>query len=183
MLENVRNLVSHDDGNTWKVITNTLKDIGYRLTQDPLIISPTEIGTPQLRPRVIIAGKYDPLHKDTPLVINIPKNKVTDIYDIIEDKVDPSFNISKKEENILTIWDEFYKGISQKTLGFPVWVDSFKDSTDISSLPLWKQGFINKNKQLYKENKQFIELWLAKWNNLNDLTPSNKNLNGKHQHL
>ena len=37
LLENVRNLVSHDKGDTWKVITDSLKELGYRLTEKPLI--------------------------------------------------------------------------------------------------------------------------------------------------
>lgn len=46
ILENVRNLVSHDQGNTWKTIHNHLKALGYRLTPVPIIISPHQFGVP-----------------------------------------------------------------------------------------------------------------------------------------
>ena len=38
------------------------------------------------------------------------------------------------------------------------------------NLPKWKQDFIRKNRLLYKNNKQFIDKWLKKWNvlGLND---------------
>ncbi len=32
------------------------------------------------------------------------------------------------------------------------------------NLPNWKQDFIRKNRLLYKNNKQFIDKWLKKWN-------------------
>ena len=60
ILENVRNLVSHDSGNTWKTIYNHLTKLGYRLTKEPIIISPHQLGIPQLRERVVILGIYDP---------------------------------------------------------------------------------------------------------------------------
>lgn len=45
------------------------------------------------------------------------------------------------------------------------------DNPDYKSVweyPLWKQDFVNKNIQLYKDNKHFIDKWLKKYNNLND---------------
>ena len=46
-LENVENLVSHDHGNTWIVISSHLKKLGYRLTPKPLILSPHQFGSIQ----------------------------------------------------------------------------------------------------------------------------------------
>ena len=60
ILENVKHLVNHDNGNTYKVIINHLKDLGYILTKEPLIISPHQIGIPQNRERIFIIG----IHKD-----------------------------------------------------------------------------------------------------------------------
>ena len=70
ILENVRNLVSHDHGNTWKTIYSHLKKLGYRLTPQPLIISPHQLGVPQLRERVVILGIYDPENSKKDLDIN-----------------------------------------------------------------------------------------------------------------
>ena len=60
LLENVRNLTSHDKGRTWKVIQENLKALGYRLTEKPLLLSPHQYGIPHLRERVFIVGVYDP---------------------------------------------------------------------------------------------------------------------------
>lgn len=54
LLENVKNLVSHDNGNTFKIIINTLNEIGY--TIDFTIINSQEAGLPQNRERTYIVG-------------------------------------------------------------------------------------------------------------------------------
>lgn len=179
ILENVRNLVSHDNGNTWNTIYKHLKDIGYRLTPKPIILSPHQLGVPQLRERVVILGIYDPDNKDIDLDISFndlktkEENDITDI--LINRKVEDKYYISEKEENILNIWDEFYKGINIKTIGFPIWVDYFKIKPT-NDLPKWKSDFIRKNNELYNENKCFIDGWLEKNNNLIDFTPTQRKM-------
>ena len=54
LLENVKNLVSHGDGNTFKVMIKTLNEIGY--TVDFTIINSLEAGLPQNRERTYIVG-------------------------------------------------------------------------------------------------------------------------------
>ena len=178
LLENVRNLVSHDDGRTWKIITDVLKDIGYRLTADPLILSPHQFGVPQLRERVYIVGKYEPDNVGEPLDISFSDLKGKEdlsIYDILEDEpVSENCRISDEELKVLTAWDEFYQGINLKVIGFPVNTSYFHYSEDISVLPEWKQSHILRNQKLYRDNKKFIDGWLKKWNNLEDFTPTHR---------
>ena len=110
VLENVRNLVSHDHHNTWRIIHAVLQDCGYRLTEAPLIVSPHQFGIPQLRERVIILGKYDPKHVDEPLDIQISggyKKEDNSIYEILdEQKVEDKYYISAYEKYVLSAWDE-----------------------------------------------------------------------------
>lgn len=179
VLENVRNLVSHDNGNTWKTIYQHLKDIGYRLTPKPIIISPHQLGVPQLRERVVILGIYDPEHKDDDLDIVIDDLKSKDdnnIYDILTNKrVEEKYYISEKEEYVLTAWDEFYKGIKENVIGFPIWAEYFTKKPS-SDMPTWKVDFIKKNNELYKNNEEFISGWLKKYNNLKDFTPTQRKM-------
>lgn len=179
ILENVRNLVSHDNGNTWKTIYQHLKDIGYRLTPKPIIISPHQLGIPQLRERVVILGIYDPEHKDYDLDIvmdNLKSKDENNIYDILTNKrVEDKYYISEKEEYILTAWDEFYKGIKEKVIGFPIWAEYFTKKSS-SDMPVWKIEFIRKNNELYNNNEEFINEWLKKYNNLKDFTPTQRKM-------
>ena len=130
ILENVRNLVSHDKGNTWKTIHRHLVELGYRLTPEPLIVSPHHFGVPQLRERVVILGIYDHKNANKPLKINVPKpmSKKDCNPDSILDRynMDVNYWLTNREREALDIWDEFYKGIKEKTLGFPIWLDWFK---------------------------------------------------------
>ena len=57
LLENVKHLINHDNGKTWKIIIDTLRDeLGYIIPKDPLVLSPEQFGTPQGRQRVFIPG-------------------------------------------------------------------------------------------------------------------------------
>jgi DNA (cytosine-5)-methyltransferase 1 len=53
LLENVKNLMSHDKGRTFKVIERSLRDLGYRATSR--VIDAAHFG-PQHRERILIAG-------------------------------------------------------------------------------------------------------------------------------
>jgi DNA (cytosine-5)-methyltransferase 1 len=57
-LENVKNLVSHDSGNTFKVIQSSLTDLGYHIKSK--VLNATEYGNlPQNRERIYIVGFLD----------------------------------------------------------------------------------------------------------------------------
>lgn len=54
ILENVRGLVNHDDGNTFKVIKEELESQGYVIYHK--VLKASEFGRPQHRPRIFIVG-------------------------------------------------------------------------------------------------------------------------------
>lgn len=179
ILENVRNLVSHDEGRTWKIIQENLRAIGYRLTKKPLILSPHNFGTPQLRDRVFIVGLYDPDNVNKPLELDLgtlKTKKDNTIDDVIDLKYKGNeYNISEYEEFILNAWDEFYQGIDIKIIGFPIWVDSFKAiKSEYHSFPKWKKDIVEKNINLYNNNKKFIDKWLKKYDNLSGFTKTHR---------
>jgi len=178
ILENVRNLVSHDNGHTFKTITKTLHDLGYRLPAEPLILSPYQFGIPQVRERIYIPGVYDPKHSDEPIEIKFDhqftkdQNTIDTILDPSE--CDPFYSLSQHTIDVLNAWDEFYHGVDVKIIGFPVWSQYFKSKRIDPSYPSWKQDFIRKNQELYARNKDFIDWWLKKWGNLRDFTPTER---------
>ena len=178
ILENVRNLVAHDNGNTWKTIHSHLIGLGYRLTPEPLIVSPHYFGVPQLRERVVVLGVHDPDNAKLPLKIVLPKpqgKSQCNLDTILErDNHEPEYELSAQEIEAINIWDEFYHGIKEKVIGFPIWLDWFKVAppTDPKEMPEWKQAFVRKNNQLYKNNKTFIDSWLKRHDYLSHLTPT-----------
>lgn len=184
LLENVRNLVSHNGGDTWNTIKTILTDIGYIIPSEPIIISPHQLGIPQLRERVVIPGIYKS-EDITNLNISVPKvdkNKLS-IYTtgvLQEGTVDKKYYITEHEEKVLMCWDEFIKGVKEKVIGFPIWSSEFistYDYEDVSlKFPPWKKEFIKKSRDLYLNNKTFIDIWFKKWNYLDDFTPTEKKL-------
>lgn len=58
LLENVKNLVGHDNGKTFKIIRKTLEDLGYYLKFE-VLNSMTHGNVPQNRERIFIAGFLD----------------------------------------------------------------------------------------------------------------------------
>lgn len=54
-LENVKGLVIHDKGKTFKTILNTLDEVGY-IVPDPQIVNAMYFGVPQHRERIYIVG-------------------------------------------------------------------------------------------------------------------------------
>ena len=174
ILENVRNLLTHDNGNTINVIENVIDELGYNFKT--IVLSPHVLGVPQFRERVFILGVRKDIYNQA-LFFNIPTNQSTNIYEskILETDINDSlYNISEHEEKVLTCWDEFYKGIKEKVIGFPIWASEFKCTYDTIGLPKWKENFCIKNRSIYSNNKQFIDKWLDKYNNLEDFTPTER---------
>lgn len=167
MLENVRNLVGHDNGHTYEVICKALNELGYRIPKTPLILSPHQFGIPQVRERVYIPGKYEPEKANEPLDFafdGLKEKSDNSIYTVLEkDNDDPRFKISEHHIDLLNAWDEFYHGIDLKVIGFPVWFDYFCHGCISKDTPKWKADFIEKNRQLYLRNKDFIDSWSRKW--------------------
>lgn len=174
ILENVRNLVAHDGGRTWAVIHKNLCDLGYLIPDKPIIISPHQIGIPQLRDRVFIPGIRKEFAKSKTLNIDVPKAKRNQISCnlILDENPSPGLKITEYEEYVLQAWDEFLQGLNHKVIGFPVWAKEFDSDYPIADLPKWKQDFITKNRELYSVNKKHIDSWLKKYNNLKHFVPT-----------
>ncbi|MBP7139923.1 MAG: DNA cytosine methyltransferase [Caldisericia bacterium] len=178
ILENVQNLVKHDNGNTWRVISENLKEAGYIIPDEPIIVSPHQLGIPQHRKRVVILAQ----RKDLPNIKEVSHEEIhngeTTIDEILIDEEEikniHNYKLNDEQIKIVNIWDEFAKNIKGKLPGFPVWADEFGKDYDYSKLPKWKQNFIIKNRQLYEDNKEFIDSWLNKHNHLQDLAPSRR---------
>lgn len=58
MLENVKGLLSHDDGRTFQIIFETLIAAGYRVGFD--VLKSSDFGIPQMRERCFLVGFRDP---------------------------------------------------------------------------------------------------------------------------
>ena len=95
LLENVKNLKSHDKGNTFKVIINALEnELGYDIHYKVIDASPV---VPQHRERIFIVGFKTPTEFEFPeLKGNRPK-----LGDVLEKKVDEKYTLKDGTWNAL----------------------------------------------------------------------------------
>ena len=87
LLENVRNLTAHDNGRTFQVICNHLKELGYRVHAK--VLNALDYGLPQKRERVIIVGFLNDVVFDFPA----PIFKRKTLSDILEHDVDKKYYV------------------------------------------------------------------------------------------
>ena len=170
LLENVRNLASHDSGNTWKVIHDKLDSLGYNLLSDPVIFSPHYVGIPQHRERVFIMCIRKDLGEISPFQFKKEDCTPCTIESILQDDSEISnietFRISPDMENLVDLWNDFIQNLKGAKLpGFPVWAEWLRDikqDEDLNQYPEWKRNFIIKNNELYVNNREFIDRWLIR---------------------
>lgn len=99
MLENVKNLVSHDKGNTFKIIKNTLTELGYSIHYKVL---DGKHFVPQHRERILIVGFKKSVFNGNEN-FQFPKlpEPSMKIKDILEAEIDSKYTLTDKLWNYL----------------------------------------------------------------------------------
>jgi DNA (cytosine-5)-methyltransferase 1 len=107
ILENVKNLTSHDDGNTYKIIEQNLTKLGYHIKSSILDTSKIT-NIPQHRERIYILCFLDKLKYDKfDFNFDTIENKQIKLF--LEDNVDNKYYYTKK----LKVYDEIKKGVKK----------------------------------------------------------------------
>ena len=92
-LENVKGFKNHDKGNTYKVVIETLEDLGYTVFSE--VLNAKNFGVPQNRERIYIIAFLDENKK-----IDFKKfksiQKKSRLGNILDDNVDAKYTISDK---------------------------------------------------------------------------------------
>lgn len=135
MLENVKNLVSHDKKRTFKVITETLKSLGYSLHFKVL---DAKYYVPQHRERIIIVGFNESIFQKNE-TFSFPEPKIVDlsVKDVLENEVDDKYTLSDKLWNYL---QEYKKKHQAKGNGFGFGLTNLEGVTRTLSARYYKDG-------------------------------------------
>lgn len=135
MLENVKNLVSHDKGNTFKVIQNALRELDYTIYFKVL---DGKHFVPQHRERIIIVGFDNEYFKHQE---NFEFPKMSDvkyaIRDILLPDVDPKYTLSDK---LWTYLQGYAKKHKEKGNGFGFGLTDLNGIARTMSARYYKDG-------------------------------------------
>lgn len=134
-LENVKNLMSHDNHRTFKVIEETLKELRYNIHVDVL---DGKSFVPQHRERIMIVGFDNDIFKEKEK-FNFPKlgEPVKCVADILDGKVDAKYTLSNKLWDYLQNYAEKHKA---KGNGFGYGLVDLKGITRTLSARYYKDG-------------------------------------------
>jgi len=205
LLENVRNITGPRHVHEWEVIIKTLRNLGYRVSEDALVVSPHLIrpefgGRPQVRERVFIAATLIPkgmpnfksnvevpdltpvMSNWNPLSWNLAKDLPLDKLKAGKEK--SRVELSEVEKVWIEAWNEFVVLMREKLgggalPGFPIWADHWVHIDDLKiprGTPDWKKTFLIKNAEFYTQHRVLLNKWLKKWDNLEDFPPSRRKL-------
>ncbi|MEZ0487649.1 DNA cytosine methyltransferase [Fibrella aquatica] len=123
ILENVANLLTHDNGNTWRIIKASLMALDYEV--DHKILSPHQFGIPQIRQRMFIVASREGLNHFVWPEKGIYPNM--SIRDALEDYPFNARCIPLREKSVLDIWQRFLNAIPEQDNlpSFPIWATEF----------------------------------------------------------
>jgi DNA (cytosine-5)-methyltransferase 1 len=135
LLENVKNLVSHDKGRTFQVITNTLKELNYSIHYKVL---DGKYFVPQHRERIIIVGFDKELFGDSQ-DFKFPELTTADykIKEKLEDNPDPKYTLSN---HLWTYLQGYAKKHKEKGNGFGFGLTDLNGITRTMSARYYKDG-------------------------------------------
>jgi len=184
VLENVRNLWGPRHKHEWAVIIQTLRELGYRVSDEPLITSPHRIppelgGRPQTRERVYINATYVPPALRSRFPLEAPRLTIDELHakwrptewnviEVLSGLGSPAdshtLRYTVDEKGWIDTWDELVNSLKSHEIripGIPLWADvwtgQLKEAPD---MPGWKRDFIKSNKVFYETASRIIEPWL-----------------------
>lgn len=146
ILENVKNLLSHDQGKTWRVIFSTLEELGYKVFHE--VVDAIRF-VPQHRERVFVAAFDRKVFGDSPPFAYPPKNRQDGhkLGSILEANPDPKYTLSDHLWKYLQDYAERHR---QKGNGFGFGLVGHEDTTRTLSARYYKDG----SEILIKQNGQ-----------------------------
>lgn len=172
LLENVKNLIGHDNGNTWKVIHDTLKNLGYNVHETPIVFSPHYINIPQNRERVFIIGIRKDVGDLPDFIFETKSAPICNINTILQNDSEipniADYKLDDEYIKVITHWDNFLKGVKEIP-HFPVWKEWLTDTMD-ESAPEWRKPHMRKCIKFYNDNKEFLDNWLKESDNIEKFT-------------
>lgn len=123
IIENVPNLVRHNNGKTWKSIEHRLRLAGYSVKDQ--LISPHHVGVPQVRERAFIVGRREGLGEFS--VAKTVLQKQSSIHSVLDKRPKDARKLPAHFIEYLDAWQVF--------------LDKFPADEQLPSFPIWAMEF------------------------------------------
>lgn len=109
IFENVRGMLVHDNGNTWKVIKNTFKELEYKIylnkdengKESPLL-NASDYGVPQQRERIFLVGIRNDIDLVEDFTFPTPEKLTSTNQDFLDKNVPAKYYLGKKGFEFVT---------------------------------------------------------------------------------
>lgn len=182
ILENVGNFERHDEGQTWKVVKNSLAELGYQVRGTEHVgsgghglVSPHHLGFPHTRERFYIVASLGQLPKDP--FPEAQRARTTTLEDIVQ--VDSELSeedmkeaaLSEQQRSCIDHWNALLARLSVDDVAlpsFPIWGDEI-----LATYPFAKNApYAFTAKELRKYIRQYRPPRGAKKSELLALLPS-----------
>lgn len=148
--ENVLGMLSHDHGNTWKVIKEVFYSLGYKIYFTTL--NAIDYGIPQDRKRLFVVG-----FRDNNVEFEFPKpiQLTTEMKDYLEPKVEVRHYLGKKGFEFVT--NPKYKSRARVNSSI---IQTQKANQQFN----WNGDFVFEEFELIKNNQQILErAYVSTW--------------------
>lgn len=172
LMENVKNLKGHDEGRTWATIYRSFTEAGYTTYENPVVLSPHQLGVPQHRERVLLMGiRKDlapPVLPEIPLLSPPPCSIRSILMDDAAATATAGTALTADDTAILDRWEELvqhFKAATIKLPTFPMWSEEWDGAFPLNEdeeKPEWKAKFLTQNREFYREHIAFLGPWLTR---------------------
>jgi DNA (cytosine-5)-methyltransferase 1 len=153
ILENVKGLLSIQEGHVMQTILHALDELGYWVNVK--ILSPDAFGVPQHRERVYFIG----IRKDVGDTVEIPLPVKRGVS--VLDPPDPAYAIKQDLIAAIDAWNETLPILKAFNYHHSVYLEYFTIAED-PTFQEWKKTYIRHNKALYAWHPAFWDDWMRR---------------------
>lgn len=133
-IENVPNLLRHDEGKTWLWVSKTLRSAGYDI--DAKRLSPHMFGVPQIRERALIVGNRQGLNSFSwPIATHKPDE--ISISSILDQNPRDARALTPAAIKYITVWQSLLSKLPKNEVlpSFPIWAMEFGANYPLKAPP------------------------------------------------
>jgi DNA (cytosine-5)-methyltransferase 1 len=196
VLENVRALANSRHRATWDLMVRSLRAVGYRVADEPVIFSPHLLppeldGSPQRRERVFLLAEQVGEAVPPPELIDALPEKPQPVNgfdpqawradDVLQADSDIAhlerYQLGPKLTEAVTAWNALVKALpSGEVPSHPLWADHLTaEPTTTKDTPAWRLPVIAKNKAFHRRHRAVVDRW-RRTSGIDRVSPSRRQL-------